>query len=153
MRSIASLIILSAAMGGAATFANRVDAAEAPEGGELRIEVSGLRNTKGMVHACLTQDRAYFPNCDADARALRISVAAGEASELRLADVPAGRYALSLIHDENGNGKLDTFAMVPREGFGFSGNPPIRFGPPRFDEVRFQLSGDGRQVVRLRYLL
>jgi uncharacterized protein (DUF2141 family) len=153
MRSTTLFVILSAAIAAAAIAADSAGAAQ-PSGTELRIEVSGLRNAKGMVHACLTQDRAHFPDCDADPRAFRVSTAASEAAELRLLNVPAGHYALSLIHDENGNGKLDTFAMVPREGFGFSRNPPLRFGPPRFDEAQFDLSADSeRQVVRLRYLL
>jgi len=107
-----------------------------------------------VVHACLTRERAHFPDCKADAKALRMSVPAGEAGELRFVGVPDGSYALSIIHDENGNGKLDTFVKIPREGFGFSGNPPIRFGPPRFDEALFNLSAERNlQEVRVRYLL
>ena len=68
--------------------------------------------------------------------------------------LPPGRYAVSLFHDENGNGKLDTIAGIPREGFGFSRNPPIRFGPPRFNSARFTVAGTGdRQQVKMRYLL
>lgn len=120
----------------------------------LRIRVTELRNSKGMVHACLTSNRKYFPNCKADARAMRVSVPAREASELRFLRVPDGSYALSVIHDENENGKLDTFAKIPREGYGFSGNPPLRFGPPTFDEARIEVTqGRNHPVVRVRYLL
>ena len=66
----------------------------------------------------------------------------------------SGAYAVSLFHDENGNGRLDTILGIPREGFGFSRNPPIRFGPPRFDAARFAVtSGEAAQQVRLKYLL
>lgn len=107
-----------------------------------------------MVHACLTREKAYFPNCKADAHAIRLSVPARDAGELHFEGVPAGRYALSIIHDENGNGKLDTFAKIPREGYGFSGNPAMRFGPPEFEEARFDLiAGWNQQIVRVRYLL
>jgi uncharacterized protein (DUF2141 family) len=59
-----------------------------------------------------------------------------------------------VIHDENNNHKLDTFAGIPREGFGFSRNPSVTFGPPRFAAARFTLSSDAdRQQVRMRYLL
>ena len=43
---------------------------------------------------------------------------------------------------------------MPREGFGFSRNPAIRMGPPRYDDVRFSVpAGKSRQAVKLRYLL
>jgi uncharacterized protein (DUF2141 family) len=68
--------------------------------------------------------------------------------------LPRGDYAIAVIHDENGNAKLDTLAGIPREGFGFSRNPPIRFGPPRFAAARFTLVDDAQmQQVRMRYIL
>ena len=48
-----------------------------------------------------------------------------------------GDYSLLVIHDENRNGKLDKMLGMPREGFGFSRNPAIRMGPPRYGDVRF----------------
>jgi uncharacterized protein (DUF2141 family) len=153
MGSISGFGIGFAVLTAALAISVTADAA-GPANNELRVEVGELRNVRGKLHACLTQDPAYFPNCKADARALRVSVAASEASELRFDALQLGSYALSIIHDENGNGKLDTFARIPREGYGFSRNPPMRFGPPRFEEVKFDLaSGRNRQVVRMRYLL
>ncbi|KRA83647.1 DUF2141 domain-containing protein [Altererythrobacter sp. Root672] len=131
-----------------------VTRAAEPQEFELLVEVSHLRNAKGMVHVCLTKVEAYFPDCKADARAHRLSVAANEAGELSFRHLASGSYALSVVHDENGNGKLDTFAKIPREGYGFSGNPPMRFGPPKFGEASFTLTpGRNLQVVRMRYLL
>ena len=68
--------------------------------------------------------------------------------------LPRGGYAVAVIHDENGNHKLDTFAGIPREGFGFSRDPAIGFGPPSFAAARFPLAGDAdRQQLRMRYIL
>ena len=65
-----------------------------------------------------------------------------------------GDYAAAIIHDENGNAKLDTLMGIPREGFGFSRNPAIGFGPPNFDAARFAVGGHATaQQVRMRYLL
>ena len=73
---------------------------------------------------------------------------------LRFDGLPRGGYAIAIIHDENGNAKLDTFAGIPREGFGFSQNPAIRFGAPRFAAARFTIDGDAAmQQVRMRYIL
>lgn len=153
MGSISGFGIGCAVLTGAWVTSMAAQAAE-PKGIELQVEVAKLRNQKGMVHACLTLNEAYFPDCKADVHSVRLSVPARDAAELRFRDLPRGNYALSIIHDENGNGKLDTFAKIPREGFGFSGNPPIRFGPPKFAEARFALApGRNLQVVRVRYLL
>ena len=128
-------------------------AAAAPPA-EIEIRVQGLRNTNGAVRLCLTRNPAHFPDCNSDPAALKRSVPAAQAGSIRLTGVAPGAYALAVLHDENGNGRLDKFMGIPREGFGFSRNPRIRMGPPRFDEVRFEVNGGTvRQVVQMKYLL
>jgi len=117
---------------------------------ELILEVRDLRNTNGLVHICLTQDPQHFPDCQGDPQALRRTVPAAQAGRITLSWV-SGQYALALVHDENGNGRLDTFLGIPREGYGFSRNAPVRFGPPRFDDARFTLQGQQTMVVNMRY--
>jgi uncharacterized protein (DUF2141 family) len=54
--------------------------------------------------------------------------------------LPSGTYAIKLFHDINDNQKLDSnWLGIPREPFGFSNNPRVRFGPPDFDATRFDL--------------
>jgi uncharacterized protein (DUF2141 family) len=105
-----------------------------------------------MLRLCVTSDPRYFPDCTDDPAAVSRSVAATDHSVAF--SLPAGRYAVSLIHDENGNGKLDTLLGIPKEGFAFSRNPPIRFGAPRYDDASFHV-GESRsvQTLRVRYLL
>jgi uncharacterized protein (DUF2141 family) len=117
------------------------------------VDVSGLRNERGTVHACLTRNPAHFPDCKGDPQALKNSVSAGS-GHVHFQTVPPGRYALSVFHDENSNRKLDRFMGIPREGFGFSRNPVVRFGPPRFDKVSIEFTpGFSRASVRMQYLL
>ena len=126
----------------------------AAEATDLDIQLSGLRNLRGTVHVCLTRDPAFFPDCTGDPRAIRRTVATAQAGRIEIAAIAPGNYALSLIHDENGNGRLDTFLGIPREGFGFSRNPRIRMGPPRFDECVFQVAGArASTLVTVKYLL
>ena len=121
--------------------------------GELSVEMSNLRSHKGMVRVCLTADPDNFPACIDDAQAVTRSIPASTTS-VRFDGLARGDYAVAVIHDENNNRKLDTFAGIPREGFGFSRNPPVTFGPPRFAAARFTLSSDAeKQQVRMRYLL
>jgi uncharacterized protein (DUF2141 family) len=119
----------------------------------MTIEVDNVRNTRGMLRLCLTRDPAHFPNCNGDPKAVAVSVPAA-VRDVRLPAVEPGSYALSVMHDENDNRRLDTVLGVPKEGFGFSRNPSIGFGAPAFAQVRFSVeAGDSRQTVRMRYLL
>jgi len=121
--------------------------------GTLDVRVSDLRSTKGVIRLCLTADPMNFPGCTDDRNAVTRTFPAGTPG-VRIAGLGRGDYAVSVIHDENNNAKLDTFAGIPREGFGFSRNPAIRFGPPRFSAAEFALAGDvTMQQVRIRYLL
>ena len=79
---------------------------------------------------------------------------AASTHEFRFDALPVGSYAIAVIHDENDNARLDTVLGIPREGFGFSRNPAIGFGPPRFTAARFAIDdGHNEQDVRMRYLL
>ena len=119
---------------------------------QVELTFDNLRNERGVLRVCVTADPRHFPDCQQDAGAISRSVPASTRSlSLRLAP---GTYAVSLVHDENGNGKLDTLLGIPREGFAFSRNPAIRFGPPRFDEASFRVGDEVTlQTLRVRYLL
>ena len=53
--------------------------------------------------------------------------------------VAPGRYAVRVMHDENGNGKLDSNLLgMPKEGYGASNNPKV-MRAPRFDESSFDV--------------
>ena len=123
-----------------------------PEG-NLSITVTGLRSAKGQVLACLMRDARAFPDCSHDGAALKLAVPASGSVVLDFGRLEPGRYAVSLLHDENGNGKADMVLMMPREGFGFSRDAAVRFGPPRFDKAAFDVAAsDLHQTIRMRYM-
>ncbi len=130
--------------------------ADVPAGlNSLSIAIDGLRNTRGTVLMCITANAAAFPDCSGDPLATRLRMpAASVTGDMRVAIHGAGTYAVAVIHDENGNGRLDTMMMMPREGFGFSRNPRIRMGPPRFNDASFPVNDTPvRQALRVRYML
>jgi uncharacterized protein (DUF2141 family) len=121
--------------------------------GTLDLSITGLRDDKGLVHVCLTADRRHFPDCSGDPRAIRQSIPASQ-RQLRLSGIAPGHYAVTLMHDENANHRLDKMVGIPREGFGFSRNPVVRFGPPRFENTVIELApGVTHATVHLQYLL
>ena len=118
----------------------------------LEIDVAGLRSAKGIILICLTANPASFPNCEGgkDSRLLRVF--ANKAGPIEVKGLVPGNYAISLVHDENGNGRLDKAILIPREGFGFSRNPTITFGPPKFSAVEVAVGqGEVKVPVKMKY--
>jgi uncharacterized protein (DUF2141 family) len=120
----------------------------------LELDVTNLRSAKGVLQICLTARPESFPDCKDDPRAVSRSAPASS-PRVQFEGLVPGNYAAAIIHDENGNKKLDTVMGIPREGFGFSRNPVVRFGPPKFDAARFPVEGAAAkpQQVKMRYLL
>jgi len=121
----------------------------------VQITVTGLRSHDGVVRACMTDDSQHFPRCRDDADSHRVVVRADEPLMLDFGQVAPGRYAIALLHDENGNGTADRAAfMIPREGYGFSRDARVRMGPPSFEAAAFEVGpAPVRQTIRMRYML
>jgi uncharacterized protein (DUF2141 family) len=65
--------------------------------------------------------------------------------------LPAGEYAVRVMHDRNGNGELDAnFVGIPTEPWAFSNNATGNFGPPGWDKVKFTLEGTTTQRIKLQ---
>jgi len=127
---------------------------EPAAGVNVTVDVADLRNTNGLIRACLTTRPATFPECDKDPQSLRLSVPARNGPVLVFRHVMPGTYAVSLFHDENGNNRLDTRIGVPAEGYGFSRDAAVRFGPPRFDAAKFAVAANDVVLkIEVRYIL
>ncbi len=122
-------------------------------GADVSVTVTGLRSAKGQVLACLSTAKRGFPDCTHDPAARHVIMPAANGMKLDFGPVPPGLYAVSLLHDENGNGKADMMLIMPREGFGFSRDAPVRFGPPSFAAAAFNVGEQPVQrAIRMRYM-
>ncbi len=120
----------------------------------LDISISNLRSKKGDVLVCLSSNPKYFPDCTKDKDARKLKVAASSADTVQITDVKPGTYAVALVHDENSNGKMDLRLFLPREGFGFTRNPKIGMGPPKFKSAQFTVgTEDLNYAVKMKYIL
>ncbi len=119
----------------------------------LEVNVHGVRSGKGTLRLIVCPPGAGFPDCGAKAlRAATVKITNGKALA-RFEGLPPGTYAVGVFHDRNGNGKLDTILGIPREGFGFSRNPPLRPRAPRFEESMMPVREDVRIDIELRYVV
>lgn len=81
--------------------------------------------------------------------------AATAATKEGLPDAERVRVAIAVFHDANSNGRLDKGLLgIPREGFGFSANPQIWRGAPKFDDCLVIVGADRPSIViDMKYLL
>ena len=153
--SITAAIALAASL--LLPFAARADApacgAAEPGKAALTVSVSGMRSDKGNITITIyADDPAHFLDGAYKLDRQIVPVTLPFTSACFLLPVPAN-YAVALFHDENNDHHLNTNALgIPTEGYGFSNNPTLYFGPPGLDKVRFALHpGDNPIAVRMKY--
>jgi|SRR5215469_2887251 len=121
-----------------------------PQPNVIHLEIETLRNDKGQVVCALYSSSDGFPKKNEKALARVNSPIGDKHAVCEFVGFAPGTYAVSVFHDENSNGKLDTNALgIPREGVGASNDAKGHFGPPKFDASAFQFSG-GRMILRIK---
>ena len=129
-------------------------AANAPAPTVLHLKLEGLRSSKGSVRLCIWRDAEAYPDCARSSSALRQVAPAKAVVDIDIVLPADGDYGISAIHDENDNNRLDkSFIGMPTEGVAFSNDAKIRFGPPKFDKVRFAVAGEASHTMHMRYFL
>ncbi|WP_236021651.1 DUF2141 domain-containing protein [Geomesophilobacter sediminis] len=120
----------------------------------IHVRVLDIRNSKGTVACALFEAPAGFP-AEFLKTARNIMVIKIRESQARcdFLDIPPGKYAVAVIHDENRNGKLDTNLFgVPKEGYGFSNDAKGVIGAPTFSAASFSYDGkDLDLTISLHY--
>ena len=102
----------------------------------------------------MTANAKAYPDCGKDPKSRKLSLPARAAMTAKFEDVAPGTYAIALIHDENGNNKMDLAVFLPKEGFGMSRNPKIGMGPPSFKSAAFAVGADGVKLpITMKYML
>jgi len=115
----------------------------------IHVDVVGLRTNKGQVLCALYASAEGFPKDSQRAIRRDTSSISEKKASCEFSGIEPGTHAVSLFHDENSNGKLDTnFLGIPREGVGASNDARGHMGPPKFDAARFQFSG-GRLTLKV----
>jgi uncharacterized protein (DUF2141 family) len=102
----------------------------------LIIHVTGFRNAKGVLGAELFTSPAGWPEDVAKSFRHESFPIKGDHATARFDHIPAGRYGVVVLHDENENQKLDrNILTVPKEGFGFANNPRVLLAAPPIEKA------------------
>ncbi|MEM7466097.1 MAG: DUF2141 domain-containing protein [Pseudomonadota bacterium] len=110
---------------------------------DIVVTVTGLKSATGNIIARLHADPESFP-MDPSKGVAEISVPiTDKTTTFTLEDIDPGTYALAVVHDENGNNKLDFNRLsIPKEPVGFSNNAKGFMGPPKFKKAQFSVEKD-----------
>jgi len=122
--------------------------------GTIHVEISGLRSDKGQMLCALFASADAFPKKADKAVARLTAKIADRQAVCDFTGVAPGTYAVSVVHDENSNGKLDTnFIGMPREGVGASNDAKGHMGPPKFSAASFRYEGGRLELkIHVNYL-
>ena len=114
----------------------------------LTIEVASFENTKGVLRVCVTDQKDDFLKSCAFSKIVTVE---DDTDSLKIENIEKGNYAVSVYHDENNSGILETGGVfgIPLEPYGFSNNPNMTFGPSYKKSV-FKMTSDKNISIKLK---
>lgn len=106
----------------------------------LTINITDIRDIEGEMNIAIFDNSTDF-----DAKTNWViateQTVTGSPMQVKIKNLPAGEYAISVYHDKNNDGELNTnFLGIPKEGFGFSNDAINNFGPPSFDQAKITIA-------------
>lgn len=105
--------------------------------GEIKLIINDTQSNSGVIQVLIFNQADGFPEKPKKAyRALSIPVK-NSSIQTTIKGLPPGDYAVSVFHDEDGDGvfKKNSFGL-PIDSYGFSNNPTLFFGPPSFSKCK-----------------
>ena len=121
----------------------------------LTVEIEGLSNTKGQVCFSLFSSGRGFPDSKDDAVNTQCVKMTDKLLEVTFDNLQPQTYAVAVFWDDNEDGELNrNFLGIPTEKFGFSSNPVITTGPPKFGDSAVIVVGKNTRIsIQLRSLI
>lgn len=121
----------------------------------VEVFITGIRSEKGQIVIGVFKDDESFQKEESfmEKRFVKSGISN---REMRVQfSLETGIYGLSLLDDENSNGKMEyNFLRIPKEGFGFSDYYHKGIKKPKFDSYKFSINKDQtkRITIRIRYM-
>ena len=120
---------------------------------DLRVVVTGMRNQHGELQVSLYNKDGTIPDKELKNyyKTKRVKIE-GKETKVLFSNLPKGRYAVNVFHDENNNHKIDKGFILPKEGVGLSNFETVNFfNLPDFQKASFLLEQDKTVHVKLIY--
>ena len=121
----------------------------ADENFEVTVTINNLEKEVGQLNISLANDPTDFLTSKKESTLKATLPAQKNAMTYKFKGLKAGKYAVSVFHDENSNGKMDTnFIGIPKEPYGVSGKP--KFGKPKFEDCSFEVKNSQSISIDLK---
>jgi len=147
----AAWAIIAAAAFADSQVSEQEQAPQAPGYGSVEMRIEGVSSPVGVIYVSLFISANGFPDAPKSAYDSRSFPATIEPVVLTYTSIPAGRIAVSVFHDADGNKVLNTnFLGIPKEDYGFSQNARGRFGPPSFDTAAVSLAAGATESLVIK---
>jgi len=112
---------------------------------DIKVEVKNAKNDDGKMFFALYDNEKDFLKKEIKGD---IEVITNKTSIITFKNVPTGVYAVSVFHDKNDNGEMDTNGLgIPTENFGCSNNAKGFMGPPKWKNAKFELSDKDKNII------
>ncbi len=112
----------------------------------VTVNVNGLSKPYGELGCSLFKNPEGFPMDGQLAQTVWISVSKPSLN-CEFKNLTAGTYAISIVHDQNKNRKVDTNLFgIPQEQWGVSNNVRPLMRAPKFSEANFVIAGDADEL-------
>ena len=113
----------------------------------LSVEITNIEEKTGYIMLAVYNQEEHFLTEEV-LTAAREQVRDDDRAMIEIRDLKPGRYAISVYHDVNGNGELDTNLFnIPKEPYGFSNNDLGLFGIPSFEKSFFEVADAPQKIV------
>ena len=115
--------------------------------GDLVVLASGFKSGEGQLILNVFATEAGYPLDSSKALRTIKEEVSHETMEIRIGNVPFGAYAVTILHDGDGDGKMTTgFLGMPKEAIGISNNPRSYFGAPDYEDAIFEFRESGKEI-------
>ena len=113
----------------------------------LTVNISGLNSSDGNLLVGIYNKKESFLKKPIKSTIVKIE---NKKALVLFRNLPKGIYAVSFVHDENDNKKMDTnFIGIPKEDYGCSNNAIGFMGPPKYKDAKFVLEEDKTIEINL----
>ncbi|OJW35272.1 MAG: hypothetical protein BGO54_03795 [Sphingobacteriales bacterium 46-32] len=122
------------------------------QGSMQTVVLSGLGKKQGTLYIAWYNTEVNFKKQSTPVFTRSLAVDEQEQVSVVFENIPAGRYAIAVLLDQDGNKKMSTNLLgIPREKYGFSNNVYPAFRAANWKEASFELKNtDGEIRIRMK---
>jgi uncharacterized protein (DUF2141 family) len=118
----------------------------------ITVHITNIHGIKGDILVGLYTVSENFTSIDDVYKQGKITKITKKRNVYKFINIPNGKYAISIFHDENRNNELDKYFLgTPKEGYGFSNNLRPILRSATFKESAFELSKDIELIIKIGY--